>query len=166
VVQAAALDRVAATDPDFREGLLIMGCDLRSVLYRFIESPAVSRIAGWAAIATVAAVTAVWYRRRPTADPAGREGAALMFASGLTAAHLYYYDESVFLLPLLTLWSYRPVLRRWQLVLLIVLTAAYYCTARWVVVWSLAFEGPPLQTFAALALWLLSLTVKAEESRE
>jgi len=165
VVQAAALDRVAATDPDFREGLLIMGCDLRSVLYRFIESPAVSRIAGWAAIATVAAVTAVWYRRRPTADPAGREGAALMFASGLTAAHLYYYDESVFLLPLLTLWSYRPVLRRWQLVLLIVLTAAYYCTARWVVVWSLAFEGPPLQTFAALALWLLSLTVKAEESR-
>jgi hypothetical protein len=142
-----------------------MGCDLRSVLYRYVEWPAVSRVAGWAALAAVVVVTAVWYRRRPAADPAGREGAGLLFASGLTAAHLYYYDETVFLLPLLTLWSYRPVLRRWQVVTLIVLTAAYYCTARYVLIRSLAFEGPPVQTGCVLALWLLSLTVKAEESR-
>jgi hypothetical protein len=165
VHQAAELDRVAATDPDFREYLLILGCDLRSVVYRYIDTPNVSRVAGWAAIAGVAAVTAVWYRRRPAADPAGREGAGLMFACGLTAAHLYYYDETVFLLPLLILWSYRPVLRWWQFVTLILLTAAYYVAARYVVVWSLAFEGPPVQTLCALALWLLSLTVKAEESR-
>jgi hypothetical protein len=142
-----------------------MGCDLRSVLHRYIEWPAVARTAGWAALAAVAAVTAVWYRRRPGADPAGREGAGLMFASGLTAAHVYYYDETVFLLPLLILWSYRPVLRRWQMTTLILLTAAYYFAARYVVVWAPAFEGPPLQTIAALALWLLSLTVKSEESR-
>jgi hypothetical protein len=163
--QASALDRIAATDPFFRENLLIMGCDLRSVLYRYIEVPAISRLAGWAALAGVAAVTAVWYRRRPAADPAGREGAGLLFASGLTAAHLYYYDETVFLLPLLILWSYRPAVRWWQLIALVVLTAAYYCAARYVVVWSLAFEGPPVQTFCVLALWLLSLTVKAEELR-
>jgi hypothetical protein len=164
VHQASVLDRVAATDELFRENLLIMGCDLRSVVYRYIDTPAVSRVAGWLALATVAAVTAVWYRRRPNADPAGREGAALMFACGLTAAHLYYYDETVFLLPLLLLWSYRPVLQWWQVAALIALTAAYYCAARYVTMFSLAFDGPPLQTFCALALWLLSLTVKAEES--
>jgi len=163
--QAAALDHASATDPFFREYLLIMGCDLRSVLHRYIEWPTVARTAGWAALAAVALVTAVWYRRRPGADPAGREGAGLMFASGLTAAHVYYYDETVFLLPLLILWSYRPVLRRWQMATLIALTAAYYFAARYVVVWAPAFEGPPLQTFTALALWLLSLTVQSEESR-
>jgi len=46
-----------------------------------------------------------------------------------------------------------------------VLTAAYYCAARYVLMWSLAFEGPPVQAGCVLALWLLSLTVKAEESR-
>ena len=92
-------------------------------------------------------------------------GAGLLFASCLTAAHLYYYDETVFLLPLLTLWSDRAVLSRWQVAALIVLTAVYYIAARYVLMWSLAFDGPPIQTFCVLALWLLSLTVKAEESR-
>ena len=50
-------------------------------------------------LAAVAVLTTIWYRRRPNADAAGAEGAGLLFASGLTAAHLYYYDETVFLLP-------------------------------------------------------------------
>jgi hypothetical protein len=162
--QIVTVDHVYATDQFFRESLLILGCDLRSILIRYTQSPAIGRVAGWTALVAVAVVTAVWYRRRPTADPAGPEGAGLLFASGLTAAHLYYYDETVFLLPLLVLWSYRMTLAWWQFVSLIGLTAAYYAAARYMLVWSRAFEGPPIWTFVVLALWVLSLTVKSKGS--
>jgi hypothetical protein len=163
--QIVAVDHAYATDPEFREFLLILGCDLRSVSLRLFHTPTVGRIVGWTALAAVAAATSVWYRRRPTADPAGPEGAGLLFASGLTAAHLYYYDETVFLLPLLVLWSQRAGLAWWQFVTLIVLTAAYYAAARYVVMLSTAFEGPPIQTICVLALWMLSLTVKSKGSQ-
>ena len=55
---------------------------------------------------------------QPAVDPAGAQGPALLFASGLTVAHLYYYDETVFLLPLLVLWSHRSALGRWRVAVL------------------------------------------------
>ncbi len=163
--QIVTVDHVYATDPLFREHLLIFGCDLRSVMLRSFQTPVAGRIAGWAALAAVAGITTVWYRRRPAADSAGREGAGLLFAVGLTAPHLYYYDETVFLLPLLVLWSYRELLAWWQFVTLIVLTVAYFGAARYVLMVHGAFEGPPIQTIFVLGLWVLSLTVKSKESK-
>jgi hypothetical protein len=163
LAQVAAIDRVYASDPEFRQYLLPLGCDLRSLSMRYLP-PGVGRFAGWAALAVVAAVTTVWSRRRPAADPAGPEGAGLLFASGLTAAHLYYYDETVFVLPLLVLWSYRSALAWWQFVALIGLTAAYYLAVRYMQVWSGALAGPPWWTLVVVALWMLSLSVKSEGS--
>jgi Glycosyltransferase family 87 len=156
LAQVAAIDHVYAFDPEFREQLLPLGCDLRSLSMRYLPV-GVGRFAGWAAIAAVILGTAVWYRRRPAADPAGSEGPGLLFASGLTAAHLYYYDETVFLLPLLVLWSYRPTLAWWKFVTLIGLTVVYYWAIRYLQDWSGAWKGPPVWTLVVVALWLFSL---------
>jgi hypothetical protein len=160
--QVAAIDRVYATDPLFQQELLPLGCDLRSISMRYFPH-SVGRIAGWAVLVAVAVMTAVWYRRRPNADPAGREGAGLLFASGLTAAHLYYYDETVFVLPLLVLWSYRAVLAWWQFITLIGLTVGYYFGVRYMLGPG-PLAGPPVWTLAVVALWVLSLTMKTEGS--
>jgi hypothetical protein len=165
-----AIDRVYALDPDFRANLLPLGCDLRSVSMRWLP-PGVGRHVGWAALAAVAGMTTIWYRRRcsrgrpasgyPDATPlaGGPEGAGLLFAGGLTAAHLYYYDETVFTLPLLVLWSGRSSLAWWQFAALIVLTAAYCFIIRYMQVWNGALAGPPWWTLTVIALWLLSLTI-------
>jgi Glycosyltransferase family 87 len=154
----AAIDRVYALDPMFRASLLPLGCDLRSISMRFLP-PGVGRYAGWAALAAVAGLTAIWYRRRPAADPAGVEGPGLLFASGLTAAHLYYYDETVFVLPLLVLWSFRAALAWWQFAALIVLTAGYCVAVRYMVAAG-PLAGPPWWTVAVIALWLSALMVR------
>jgi hypothetical protein len=158
--QLAQIDHVYATDPEFREFLLPMGCDLRSVSNRFLD-PSLGRPLGWTAIAVVIAVTTIWYRRQPDRDPNGPPAASLLFACGLTVPHLYYYDEMVFQLPILTLWSWRAILRRWQLGGLIALTAVFYgdwlvfLLSRWI-------ARPPVWTATVAALWALALTVKSE----
>jgi hypothetical protein len=83
-----------------------------------------------------------------------------LFASGLTVPHLYFYDETVFLLPLLVLWAHRAALAWWQFVTLIGLTAAFYVAPKFVfgVPWGPS-GPPPVMTLAVVALWLLSLTV-------
>jgi hypothetical protein len=153
------IDHVYVYDQEFRDNLLFMGGDLRSIFVRFVTDHTVGRFAGWAAIALVALVTAVWYRRRPAADPAGVEGPALLFASGLTVAHLYYYDETVFLLPLLVLWSPRPAPGRWRVAVLIGLTALYDGAA-YVYAWARGIEQPPAWTAAVVLLWIFSLCMK------
>jgi hypothetical protein len=163
--QVAALDHVYVYDPAFRENLLFLGCDLRSVSLRYFGSPEFGRIAGWAAIMMVAVTTSIWYRRRPGADPAGPEGPGLLFASGLTVAHLYYYDETAFLLPLLVLWSHRSILTWSQFVILTGLTAGYYAADPALAIWGGPSVGPPLWTLAVVALWIFSLTARTEGSR-
>jgi hypothetical protein len=163
LAQVAAIDRVYATDPDFREHLLPLGCDLRSLSMRFV--PSAGRLVGWSAIALVALITAVWYRRRPAANPAGPEGAGLLFGSGLTAAHLYFYDETVFVLPLLLLWSHRTALARRQFASLIGLTIVYYGAVQYMQMWAGAPSGVPVWTLVVVALWLLSLTVRSDVSK-
>ena len=163
LAQVSAIDRVYAFNPEFREGLLFLGCDLRSIAIRYLPL-GVGRYAGWAAMAAVAAVTAVWYRRRPAADPAGPEGAALVFAVGLTAAHLYYYDETVFLLPLLVSWSFRRALAWWQVTALVGLTVVYYIALRLLFAVARPADWPPIWTLVVVALWALALTVKTEGS--
>jgi hypothetical protein len=39
---------------------------------------------------------------------------AILLASGLTVPHLFFYDETVFLLPLLVLWEERAVMRPYR----------------------------------------------------
>jgi hypothetical protein len=153
--QVAAVDRVYATDADFRAHLLGQGCDLRSVLNRAL-GPDVGRWAGWAALALVAAATAVWYRRRND-GPEGPSAAGLLFASGLTVPHLYYYDETVMLLPLLVLWSWRAALTWRQLGALAVLSALFYVAL--LHMRAVGFTGLPVATLAVVGLWGLSLTV-------
>jgi hypothetical protein len=120
--------------------------------------PSVGRWAGWAAIAAVAAVTAIWYRRR-RGSPDGPAAPGLLFASGLTVPHLYYYDETVMLLPLLVLWSWRAVAARWQIVVLVVLSLLY-CDAP-LRMQAADFTGPPEATLVVIGLWVLSLTLTA-----
>jgi Glycosyltransferase family 87 len=153
--QVAAVDHVYATDAEFRQYLLPQGCDARSVLNRsFI--PTVGRPLGWAAIAVVMAVTTIWYRRQPGEGASGPKAPALLFACGLTVPHLYYYDEMVFLLPLLLLWSHRANLERWQVIVLIALTAGFYLAIPYAG-WYCGFHAWPAPTAAVVALWLFSL---------
>lgn len=153
--QLAAVDRVYATDADFRAHLLGQGCDLRSILNRY-AGPDAGRWLGWAALAAVAAATAVWYRRRNDGS-GGPAAAGLLFASGLTVPHLYYYDETVMLLPLAVLWSWRATLMWRQLVALAVLSAAFYFAP--LHMRAVEFTGLPAATLVVIGLWALSLTV-------
>jgi hypothetical protein len=163
--QLVAVDRVFAYDPEFRATALTLAGDLRSVTNRYLSPGIGARVTGWALLTAVVAVTAIWYRRRSTQGPAGPAGAAVLFASGLTVPHLYFYDETVFMLPLLVLWSHRGALVGWRFVELIVLTAAFYLAPKAIFAVPWGPSGPPpLMTLAAVALWLLSLTVKTEGS--
>jgi hypothetical protein len=159
------VDRVFAYDPEFRATALTLAGDLRNVTIRYLPPGIGARVAGWVLLAAVAVVTTVWYRRRAAGGPAGRAGAALLFASGLTVPHLYFYDETVFLLPLLVLWSHRAALAGWRFVVLIVLTAGFYLAPKAIFAVPWGPSGPPpLMTLAAVALWLLSLLVRTEGS--
>jgi hypothetical protein len=147
----SAFDQTVANDPMYREHLLVLGCDLRSVLTRWLGLE-LGRPLAWTAIAAVAGITIIWYQRR--ADKASA-GAGLLFASGLTAPHLYYYDELVLLLPLLLLWAWREKLTWWQWVVLVGLTAAFY-----VAIPAMHFSNRwPWPTGPAVALWVFSLTM-------
>src|SRR5262249_9077445 len=78
-----------------------------------------ARPLGWAALALVGltAVAVDWVgRRRFAVRGLDEPGAAnLLFACGLVVPYLFYYDETVFLLPLLVLWSHWAALGRGQL---------------------------------------------------
>lgn len=161
--EAAALDRVFAYDPYFRETGLLLTCDLRRVAVRYLPPGGAAQAVGWVLLAAVVGVTAAWYRRRGGGDPAGPAGAGLLFASGLSAPHLFFYDEVVFLLPLLVLWSHRAAPGRWGFVTLIALTAGFYAAPKYAMITS--WTGPPVQALAAVALWLFSLWQFRDASR-
>jgi hypothetical protein len=163
LTQLAAVDHVYATDAEFHRFQLPLGCDLRSVAYRYFI-PAIARPLGWAAIGLVAAATTIWNRMRPAAGVNAPEAVGLLFACGLTVPHLYYYDEMVFVLPLLVLWSHRARLARWQLGGLIALTAMYYA-AYFIFMLSRWIEQPPVWTVTVVGFWALALTVKSEGSK-
>jgi hypothetical protein len=155
--QVSAVDRVYATDAGFRARLLGEGCDLRSVLNRYL-GPAAGRWAGWLTIAAVAGATTLWYRRR-RGTPDGPAAAGLLVGSALTVPHLYYYDETVMLLPLVVLWSWRAVAARWQIIVLVVLSLLFYDAP--LRMQAAKFTGPPEATLVVIGLWVLSLTLSA-----
>jgi hypothetical protein len=148
----------AYQDPGFTE--LGKACDLRGIVSRYVPGD-LARPLGWAVLALVGltAVAVDWFgRRRRAAAGLDEPGAAnLVFACGLVVPYLFYYDETVFLLPLLVLWSHRAALSRGQLGWLAVLTVGYYLALPVLQYTPGGWAGPPWATLAVLGLWGVSL---------
>jgi 2-C-methyl-D-erythritol 2,4-cyclodiphosphate synthase len=159
-------------DPHFQEDFLFKAGDLRAVAIRYLPDR-VSELVGWGTLAAVWAVTIVCYligrsrrgEQRPE-PPADRGAPALLFACVLIVPYLFYYDEMVFLVPLLVLWCHWSGMSRAQLVTLIALTVVFYLVPLGQLELPDVFwPGPPIGTFAALALWGLSLWVAVTRPR-
>jgi hypothetical protein len=137
-------------------------CDLRGVVSRYLPGD-VARPLGWGVLALVgltAVVVDQIRRRRFAVRGLDEPGAAnLLFTCGLVVPYLFYYDETVFLLPLLVLWSHRAAMGRGQLVWLTALTAGYYLALPAMQYAPHGWDGPPWATLAVLGLWFISLWV-------
>jgi hypothetical protein len=153
-------------DPHFQAETLYKAGDLRAATNRYLPEP-LGDLVGWAALATVWVVTIICYvvgrwRRgeRDVEPPADRGAPALLFASGLIVPYMFYYDEMVFLVPLLVLWYHWAGMSRPQLAALLALTVIFYAVpVAQLEIPDLFWPGPPIGTFAALAMWGLSLWV-------
>jgi hypothetical protein len=86
-----------------------------------------------------------------------------LFGSGLSVPHMFFYDQMVFLLPLLVLWSHRDVLGWRGMSVLVLLTAGFYAAPKLMFAWSWMFDVPVL-TLAIVALWAFSLLAVREAS--
>ena len=142
--------------------------DLRALAYRYLPADRAGPT-GWLALAAVAGISLLRFRhavsRTRNADRAGAPVAPLLFAAGLIAPYLMYYDGSVFLLPLLVLWADRDRYTRGETALLALLTAGFYLGLPIMDHWPDRWQGPPWQTFVTLALWGFSLwTCRANRS--
>lgn len=152
-VQGQAYDHVYAFDLMFRDTLLGQGCDLRCMAFRLgPDLPAsLVRPLAWAFIAGVIVISWWCHRRRTNVT-------ALLFGACLASPHLYYYDQVVFLLPLVHMWGQRRTFRTWQWMAASSLTVAFYGSL--LVMQYYEWEGPPTATLVVLGLWLLSLTLR------
>ncbi len=145
----------------FRDKLLPLCCDLRGVTARYLPE-AWARPLGWTALAAIGGTTVLLYlwRRgwRLGAEADTSSAPMLLFASGLVVPYMFYYDTTAFLLPLVSLWSYRAGFGWVKLALCALLTVGYFCG---VAVLS-EYSALPWPTIAVVGLWFVSLTVGAK----
>src|SRR5205807_10272806 len=171
-IHQARLLGAAFHDPHFQEDFLFRAGDLRAVAIRYLPER-LGEPVGWGSLAAVWVVTVVCYlvgrsrRGEGAVDPPADRGApALLFACVLMVPYLFYYDEMVFLVPLLVLWCHWSEMSRGQLATLIALTAAFYAVPiGQLELPDVFWPGPPIGTFAALAMWGLSLWVAVTRPR-
>jgi hypothetical protein len=133
--------------------------DLRAMAWRYLPE-SIARPAGWAALAAVALISGFRYSRvardRPS-DPTSLAAVVLVFAACLISPYSMYYDASVFLLPVLLLWSHRTGMsppQRWTLG---ILSVGFYLAMLIHGNRPDSWQAPSIQTIVVLALWCLSI---------
>jgi hypothetical protein len=142
-----------------------MACDLRATAHRYLPAQ-LAKPAGWGLLAIVGAISWWRFHRAKDRSPQSPAACVLLFGAGLIAPYMMYYDVTVFVLPLLLLWSYRAGMTRSQVATLIVLTAAFYASLPVMDHWPQRWQGPPWATLAVLGLWGMSIWVAATIGRQ
>lgn len=140
---------------------LDMAVDLRAMAWRFLPD-SIALPVGWLALSAVALISCLRYWRVARDRPSGPTSLAatvLVCAACLISPYSMYYDASVFLLPVLLLWSHRSGMSSPERRVLGMLTAGFYLAMLIHGNWPGGWQAPSIQTIVCLALWCFSLWV-------